>query len=166
MTLSSRIFDRFLSIGLYTLLAVGMIGFGNRLINHALDTRFYNEYLSQWEMALMAFRHQAGDYPVFTGGNHQKYMELLVEAMNLKAVTVPMSNTRLPFSYKIDKVGAKAETVFLLALDDRIVLYNLPPKTVRMLDKTIDGRLGLDSGALTGMPSKDGMTYIGIWRLS
>ncbi len=166
MTLSPRISDRFLSIGLYTLLTVGVIGFGSRLVNHTLDALFYHEFLSQWETALMAFRYQAGNYPVFTGGNHRNYMELLVEAMNLKAVAVPASNTGLPFIYIIDKIGAKAETVFLLALNDRIVLFNLPPQTIRMLDKTIDGRLDLSGGILTGMLSHDGMTYIGTWRLS
>ena len=86
--------------------------------------------------------------------------------MNQKAVAVPGSNTNRPFIYEIDKIGAEAENVFLLVLSNQMVIYNLPPQTIKMLDKAIDGKLDLNRGLLTGIPSKDGVTYIGIWRLS
>ena len=65
----------------------------------------------------------------------------------------------------IDKVGHGTQMVFLLALSDRVVIYNLPPGTIDLLDKMIDGRRDLETGRLTGLKSKDGMTYIGSWKL-
>lgn len=163
--LSQRVCDRFLSIGLYTLVAAGMVWLGGRMINFALDARFYNDFLSGWEVALIKYRHQSGSYPKFSGGNHKKYMQKLVHAMTRSMVAPPTSNTDQPFVYSIDKIGRKAQRVFILALNDRMVLYNLPPKTMHMLDKVIDGESDYTAGHFSGRLSKDGMTYIGIWKL-
>lgn len=163
--LTRRLSDRFLSIGLYTLVAIGMVWLGSRMINYALDAKFYNDFLSGWEMALIKYRHQSGIYPEFNGGNHKKYMQKLVHAMTHSMVPPPTSNTDQPFIYSIDKIGRKAQRVFVLALSDRMVLYNLPPKTIRMLDKVIDGQHDFETGRFTGRRGNDGMTYIGIWKL-
>ena len=159
-----RVWDRFLAIGLYTLVAAGMVWLGGRMINFALDARFYNDFLSGWEVALLKYRHQSGTYPAFNGGNHKKYMQKLVGAMTSSMVAPPTSNTDQPFVYSIDKIGRKAQRVFVLALSDRMVLYNLPPQTTRMLDKVIDGQVDYTAGHFTGRGSNDGMTYIGIWK--
>jgi hypothetical protein len=163
--LPQRVADRFLAIGLYTLVAIGMVWLGSRMINFALDTRFYNDFLSGWEVALIKYRHQSGRYPEFKGGNHKKYMQELVDAMTRSLVPPPRSNTDQPFVYSIDKIGRKVQRVFILALNDRMVLYNLPPKTMHMLDKVIDGELDDRTGHFTARVSKDGITYIGIWKL-
>jgi hypothetical protein len=163
--LSSRISDRFLSIGLYALIAAGMVWLGSRMINHALDARFYNDYLSGWEVALIKYRHQTGNYPEFSGGNHRKYMQKLVQAMIHSMAPPPESNTDQPFVYSIDKIGRKAQRVFVLAFSDRMMIYNLPSETIHMLDKVIDGQRNLTTGHFTGRISKDGVTYIGIWKL-
>lgn len=165
MIISQRIWDRFLALGLYGLIAAGMIWFGSRLVNHAIDTRFYHDYLAQWEMALTAFRYKSGVFPVFSGGNHRHYMELLVTAMNRNSTAPPSSNSVRPFFYVIDKIGYKANRIFILALSDRMVIYNLPRRTINTLDKMIDGHEDLSAGGLTGVQSKDGITYIGIWKL-
>jgi hypothetical protein len=163
--LPQRVWDRFLAIGLYTLIALGMVWLGGRMINVALDAGFYNDFLSGWEVALIKYRHQSGRYPKFKGGNHKKYMQKLVGAMRRSLVPPPKSNTDQPFVYSIDKIGRKAERVFVLAFSDRMVLYNLPPQTTRMLDKVIDGELDFTAGHFSARVSKDGMTYIGIWKL-
>lgn len=163
--LSVRITDRFLSIGLYTLIALGMVWIGSRMINYALDAKFYNDYLTGWEMALIKYRHQSGIYPEFSGGNHQEYMRRLVQSMRRNTAPPPASNADHPFLYVIDKVGHETQMVFLLALSDRVVIYNLPPGTIDLLDKMIDGIRDLEAGRLTGLKSKDGMTYIGSWKL-
>ncbi|MGD9211374.1 MAG: hypothetical protein PVI90_11385 [Desulfobacteraceae bacterium] len=157
--------DRLLSMGLYALLAMGVIVFGARLVNHAVDSKFYNEYLIGWEMALVRFHNQSGSYPVFKGGNHLKYMRQLVQTMARKMSVPPISNTRQPFLYVIDKIGHAPQRVFLLALHDRLVIYNLPPETIQLLDKMIDGRSDLTHGLFTGKQSKDGKSYIGAWQL-
>lgn len=163
--LSGRISDRFLSIALYTLIALGMVWFGSRLVNYTLDLRFYNEYLLRWEMALTKYRYQSNRYPEFNGGNHTQYMQQLVQLMIQSETTVPESNTEFPFLYWMNKVGYAGHNVFLLALSDRLVLYNLPSKTIYLLDKMVDGHQDLEQGLLTGQKSKDGVTYIGSWKL-
>lgn len=163
--LSQRVSDRFLSIGLYGLIAIGMVYFGSRMINYALDAKFYNDYLTEWEMALLKYRHQSGRYPQFSGGNQQNYMLHLVKQMKRNMMAPPASNTDQPFQYVIDKIGYGTQKIFLLALSDRMILYNLPPGTIHLLDKMIDGHQDLTTGLLTGQKSKDAMTYIGTWKL-
>lgn len=165
MMLSERISDRFLSIGLYALVATGMVWLGSRMINYALDAKFYNDYLSGWEVALIKYRHQSGNYPEFSGGNHKQYMEKLVQTMTHSMAPPPASNTDQPFVYSIDKIGRKVQTVFILALSDRMVIYNLPLETIHMLDKVIDGQHDFTVGHFIGFKSNDNVTYIGIWKL-
>jgi len=163
--LSERVTDRFLSIGLYALVAIGMVWLGSRMINYALDAKFYSDCLSGWEVALIKYRHQSGSYPEFRGGNHIQYMEKLVQAMTHSMAPPPTSNTDQPFVYSIDKIGRKVQKVFILALSDRMVIYNLPLETIRMLDKVIDGQHDFAVGHFTGRKSNDSVTYIGIWKL-
>jgi hypothetical protein len=163
--LSERVSDRFLSIGLYALIAIGMIWLGSRMINHVLDAKFYHDCLSRWEVALMQYRHQSGSYPKFSGGNHQQYMEKLVHAMTHSMTWSPVSNTDQPFIYLIDKIGRKVRKVFILALSDRMVIYNLSFDTIRMLDKVIDGQHDFTVGHFIGRKSYDDVTYIGVWKL-
>lgn len=163
--ISGRIFDRFLSIGLYALLGIGIVWFGSRMINYTLDVHFYNDYLMDWEMALTTYRRQSGEYPEFNGGNHKQYMQQLIQRMAKSMVGIPESNTESPFLYRIDKIGYATQRVFLLALSNRMVLYNLPAGTINRLDKMVDGRKDLEKGLLTGRKSKDGVTYIGSWKL-
>lgn len=165
MIISSRILDRFLSIGVYVLIAIGTIWFGSRMINHSLDLKFYNDYLSAWETALANFHSRSGVHPVFSGGNHDAYMRALVDEMLAKLAPPPASNTELPFLYEIDKAGQHPRKLFLLALSDRIVIYNLPSGTIETLDKLIDGEADLKQGFLTGQKSRDNETYIGILKL-
>jgi hypothetical protein len=163
--ISERVADRFLSIGLYTLIGLGIVWFGSRMVNYALDVHFYNDYLLGWEMALTEYRHQSGGYPKFNGGNHMKYMQQMMQRMTQNMSVLPKSNTEFPFLYRIDKIGYETQRVFLLALSDRMVLYNLPAGTINRLDKMVDGHEDLDKGLLTGRKSKDGVTYIGSWKL-
>ncbi len=149
----------YVAVGLLTLWA------GFRMVDYGLEMRFINRYLRGWEIGISAFEAQQGQWPVFSGNNHVAYMESLDRQMRRSGVQPPESNTRTSYRYRIERFGSAGEDVFILCLNDCIMLFGISKKTLDRLDKLVDRRPGLDSGRLIGRPGKNKNTFIGKWRL-
>jgi hypothetical protein len=156
----SRFWSRLLYLGL-----LGLIGFGGvRLIDFALDARFYHDFLLKWEMALQHQNAGGIAWPYFSGANHLHYMQELTRRMQRYNFQPPSSNTHVPFVYRLHNLNEPSEQVFLLALADRIVVYRLPKQTFNRLDGFIDHGDGPSHGAFTGRLGSDARTYTGQLR--
>jgi hypothetical protein len=147
--------------------AFGSVAFwvGIVLINYSLDFKFYNDYLLKWEVALRAYNQGSAPWPYFSGGNHVEYMEKVTQLMSSKALSPPASNTERLYVYSLDRIGDPEEDVFLLCFTQKIILYGISSKTFDHLDGQIDGRDGTKKGRFTGILSKDGYTYVGLWLI-
>jgi hypothetical protein len=165
MVLTPKLTDRFSFGILYVLVGLLTLWAGFRLVNHALEIRFFKDYLLQWEVGLNAFSVQEGQWPVFTGSNHAHYMERLASNLAQMGVTLPHSNTRSAYRYRVEHFGHRAEEIFVLCLHDRLVLFGLSERTLHRLDIALDGRADLTQGRISGVPGKQGTTYIGQVRL-
>ena len=64
-----------------------------------------------------------------------------------------------PYRYRIERFGGAREDVFILCLNDCIMLFGISKKTLDRLDKLVDRRPGLDSGRLIGRPGKNKNTF-------
>jgi hypothetical protein len=165
MALSGKAADKLIFVVLYAGLMVLTCTGGVRLVNYALDHKFYEDFLLKWEIAMRNFAVEGIPPPEFTGSNHVAYMEALIESMRRVDITPPVSNTSRRFVYRIEKVGDQAREIFLLAAPGKMMLYGLDAETLNRLDQNIDGSKDLNQGRLTAYRSKDGITFIGVWQL-
>jgi len=161
MALSPRRTDRIMSFVVYSVFAGLALWAGIKLINHSLNTRFYNDFLLGWEAAIRTYNQQGMGWPHFTGSNHAAYMENLVKRMRGRDTPPPASNTGEPFVYRLDRLGDPKEDIFLLCFPGKMVLYGMSFKTFSYLEKRIDGRVDEERGHFRGRKSKDGSSYIG-----
>jgi len=165
MILTGKNVDKLLSTLLYIVL-VGLVAWGGiRIINYSLETRFYNDFLMKWDVAIISWSAKKGVWPHFSGGNHIEYMDNLVSTMSLNSVKPPRSNTKRSYVYRLKKIGPPAEDVFLLCFPDKIILYGISSDTFIRIDTFIDGKHNENAGRFTGRPGRNGKTFIGLWRL-
>ena len=165
MAISPIATDRFTFGILYTMVAVILIWTGFPLLNQGLASRFFKDYLLQWEVSIRAHSAQQGRWPVFSGSNHVSYMDSVVRNMAGDGVPLPNSNTNVTYRYHIDKFGSGDEDIFILCFHDRLMLYGLSDNSLNRLDKTIDNHQDLMHGQVRGYLGKNGKTFIGMWRI-
>lgn len=161
MALSPRRSDRLMSFIVYSVFAGLALWAGIRLINHSLNTRFYEDFFLGWERAIRTYNKQGSGWPQFTGSNHAAYMENLVKLMRRRDTAPPTSNIQKPFVYRLDRLGDPKEDIFFLCFPGKMVLYGMSFKTFSYLDERIDGRVDEETGHFRGRISKDGFSYIG-----
>lgn len=158
--------NRLISFFIYSLLIVIVISAGTKVIQYSTDIKFYNRFLLKWESALTTALANNMDCPIFTGKNHVEYMDNLVRRMEKIPVSIPSSNSSRPYVYHISKTGeSNLQSIFLLYLENKIILYGLSKTTFNMLDKNIDGKIDKKAGAFKGKLQKDNEHYAGIWEL-
>jgi hypothetical protein len=114
---------------------------------------------------LRAYSAKSGIWPSFSGSNHLEYMDNLITLMGSIDISPPQSNTKRSYIYRIKRVASEDEDILLLCFSDRIILYGISKHTFARVDRFIDGIPGEEKGLLTGRPTKDGKTMIGVWRL-
>jgi hypothetical protein len=166
MALSGKTAERFVVFVLYA----GIFAFtswgGVKLINYSLESKYYNDFLLKWEVSLRTFDAGGGTWPHFNGGNHSEYMENLVRVIQKRNISLPASNTKHPYVRRINKIGwDKEEDTFLLCFSNRIIIYGISKETLNRIDAYIDTGGNPEQERFTGYISKDGKSYIGLWRL-
>jgi len=165
MPLSGKVVDKLLFLVLYAGIIALVLWGGSRIINYSLDSKFYKDFLLQWEASLRSYSAKIGIWPHFSGSNHIEYMDNLTRLMGRSDTLPPQSNTGRSYVYRIKKIGREEEDIFLLCFSNRIILYGISKDTFIKIDRFVDEEPGKDKGLFTGRLSKDGKTYIGLWRL-
>jgi hypothetical protein len=165
MPVSGRAVDRLASMVIYAGFGCLTLWMGIRLINHSLEARLQKDFLMKWEVALQRFNAEGGVWPHFSGGNHVAYMDRLTQFMGNKGTPPPLSNTDRAYIYRLHRWGWPEERIFLLCFSNRVVLYGVSDKTFLKMDKWIDGEAEEEKEHFTGRRSKDGVSYVGIWKL-
>lgn len=166
MAPSPKSADRFSFGMVYAMVALITLWAGFRLVNHGLESRFFNDYLLQWEVSMQAYSVRQGFWPQFTGSNHVDYMNRLTQAMKAAGVQPPKSNTDVTFQYQISPLGGEDEDIFVLCFHNRLLLYGLSRNTINRIDRCVDHHADLKRGRITGYPGHHSAnTYIGMWRL-
>jgi hypothetical protein len=165
MALSGKAVDKLIFVGLYGGLIALMVWGGSRLINYSLDSKFYKDFLLQWETSLRSYSAKSGIWPHFSGSNHVEYMNNLCQLIERAGISLPKSNTGRSYVYRIKKIGKEQDDIFILCFLNRIILYGISKDTFTRIDRFVDGELSKEKGFFTGHLSKDGRTYIGLWRL-
>jgi hypothetical protein len=162
---TARAADRVLFGMLYTALGLLTLWMGFRMADQVLEMRFVNDFLPKWETGVAAFEANFGRWPRFDGDNHAGYMQELTRRMRRSGVQPPVSNTGEAYRYRIERLAGEQEDVFILCLNDRIILFGVSEKTLGRLDKAVDNCSDLGSGRLLGRIGKNKKSYIGQWRL-
>lgn len=166
MALSGKTAERFVVFILYAGIFAFISWSGIKLINYSLESKYYNDFLLKWEVCLRTFDARGEIWPHFDGGNHLEYMENLVRMIQKSNISLPVSNTKHPYVRRINKIGwHKEEDTFLLCFSNRIIIYGISKKTLNRIDAYIDTSGNPEQGRFTGYISKDGKSYIGLWRL-
>ncbi len=165
MVLSAKKTDRLCFGALYLLVAVLTLYGGGRMVNRGLDFRFLKDYLLRWEVCMHALSAQQEQWPVFSGTNHAAYMNRLTVRMNRFGIQVPASNTAVAYQYRIENFFRADEDIFVLCLQDRMVLYGVSDKVLAQLDRAVDNHSDLSRGRIIGRPGKNQGTFIGQWIL-
>jgi hypothetical protein len=165
MPVSGRAVDRLASMVIYAGFGVLALWAGTKLINSSLETKLYKDFLLKWEVAVQRFNTEGGHWPHFSGGNHVAYMDLLTQFMDNKGTPPPSSNTDHAYIYRLHRWGWPEERIFLLCFSNRVVLYGVSDKTFLKMDNWIDGGAEKERERFTGRRSKDGVSYVGIWKL-
>lgn len=165
MALSGKAVDKLIFVVLYGGLIALILWGGSRLINYSLDSKFYKDFLLQWEASLSSYSVKSGIWPHFSGSNHLEYMDNLTRLMERVDISLPQSNTKRSYVYRIKKIAKEQDDVFILCFSNRIILYGISKDTFTRIDRFVDGEPGKEKGFFTGCVSKDGRTYIGVWRL-
>ena len=121
---SSRATHRMVATTLYLGVMLVTVWGGAGIINYSLDTKFCKDYLFKWKVALKKYSAQVGRWPEFTDKNHVEYMDNLLKKFKTSGLSYPVSNTRRPYIYRINKIGffKKEHQVFMLALANLIIL--------------------------------------------
>jgi hypothetical protein len=157
--------DRIVFVVLYVSVGMLTLWAGFRMADLGLEMRFVNDFLKRWEIGLAAYQADQGQWPVFNGNDHLAYMEELTRSMRRAGMSPPPSNLAAAYRYRLERFTGDSEEIFLLCLNDRIVLFGITEKTLEILDKAVDRRPDLSDGRLVGRPGKTKTTYIGQWRL-
>ncbi len=158
--------DRLSSFIIYMILTLFVLFAGSRIINYSIDTNFYYYYLLKWESCLTQFTSKETNFPDLSHKNYIGYMDNLVKLFQMNSISVPSSNTKKPYVYKIVKTGfSKNQDIFILCFDRKIIIYGLSKSTFNMLDKFIDGSDGNKSGEFKGRLQRDKTHYVGTWNL-
>ena len=111
------------------------------------------------------YSREIGDWPIFTGGNHLKYMDKLTRSLKGSSFPAPKSNTNRSFIYRMKKIGSTEEQLFLLCFPNRIIVYGMSKETFERVDTFVDGKISAQKGLFAGYPSKNKKTYIGFLKL-
>jgi hypothetical protein len=139
---------------------------GVKLLQYASCLKFYTRFVLKWEHTLTLLASKEAILPHFSGSNHVDYMEQLTLLLKKKGIPVPESNTQSPYIYRLSKVGQeKNEDIFLLGMEQKIVLFGLSKPTFNMLDKKIDHTVDDKNGNFKGTQHKKSETYTGVWAL-
>jgi len=165
MPLSGRATDRLASIAIYVWIAIVVLWAGTTLINHSLETKFYKDFLLEWEVALQRYKSEGGRWPEFSGDNQVLYMDRLTQWMANKGMSPPLSNTERDYVYRLKRLGWPHERIFFLCFSHGMLLYGISEKTFRKLDRWIDGEADETKGLFTGRRGKDGIAYVGALQL-
>ena len=164
--LSGRVTDKMLFVTIYTLVAMLVVIQGGRQVtNYVLDVMFYNNYLMPWQVQLIVMRQQTTQWPVYREHDPAGYMRALVDAMALKGLAAPESNTDKHYVYKLNKFGEKEQQILIVGTLEKIILFNLPESTFNRIDWFIDSHLDATTGRFTGKVSTDGISRIGYLKI-
>ena len=165
MLLTGKRAKRLVYVIFYTGITILIVRGGIFTINYSMESKFYRDYLMQWETSITEISSKKYTWPVFAGDNHSEYMDNLVEALKIETVPVPESNTNKCYIYKIDRIGFQNEELFLLCFLNRIIIYGISEKTFKKIDILIDGKNSIDKGKFTGRAGKNSPTLTGVWQL-
>ena len=165
MSFSAKIADKLVSIVLYVVLVAMTVWSGNKILDYAQDSRFYNDFLLYWEVNVRSYTVKSGKWPHFSGSSHVEYMDTLVQMMEETGITLPQSNTQRSYIYRIKKIGREGEGVFVLCFPRRMILYGLSHSTFSRIDRFIDGKQGKNEGSFIGRNCNNDNMCIGIWQL-
>lgn len=157
--------DKLLSTLIYIALLGLVIWGGVRIINYALESKLYKDFLLKWDVAVTSYSVKRGQWPEFSGSNHIEYMDNLVTAMTMSSVVTPVSNTKRSYVYSLKRIASPEEKIFVLCFPDRIILYGISERTFMRIDAFIDGTSDEKTGRFIGRPGTDGRTFIALWRL-
>ncbi len=163
MVWSRKAVDRVAAGILYLGICAVIVWTGIGVINHAMEVKFYKDYLLKWESSMERCRASNIKWPHFNGSNHAEYMKELIKRMTDKGIEPPRSNTLSAYCYVLDRIGWKPEHIFVLCLEDRIIIYGLSKRTFKKIDAYIDGTADPYKGRLRGKVGKDKVTVIAIW---
>ena len=146
--------------------AAAVLTGGFKLIRHAGELKFYNNFLLRWEDAMSHLSVSDSTLPEFNGTNHVRYMDKLVRLMQNSNIQVPVSNTDRAYVYQVPGAGISSrQDIFILCFEKKIVLFGLSKRMFNMLDKRIDHQLGRTNGKFTGRKQEHTAVHTGIWRL-
>lgn len=159
--------NRIISILLYSGAILLSVWAGIGAINYSLDSRFYEDFLSKWEIAINRYNQIHIQWPAFSGSNHVGYMARLVEHMHGNQVAVPDSNTQFPYIYIMDRLGwdQTEQRIFVLCFTDKLIFYNVPEETFDRIDRFIDSKSSPLAGRLQGRREENDAVYTCILRL-
>jgi len=166
MRVTGKSAHRAVSITLYTTLILATVFAGAKGINYAIDAKFHQDFLIQWELAIQKFRADGGSWPDFSGGNHVAYMDDLLQEMRKRGITQPASNTARAYIYRIKKFGwnSPEAELFLLCFPEKMIVYGMPETTFKRTDALLDETPDPERGLFSGHLGKNG-TYTGVWRV-
>jgi len=165
MPLTGERVNRLISVIFYIAITILIVRGGIFTVNYSLESKFYHDFLVQWETSIMEMSVKKYVWPVFTGDNHVEYMDNLVKSLKVKTVPVPESNTGKCYVYKIDRIGFQNEELFILCFFNRIIVYGISEKTFKKIDIFIDGKNSIDKGKFTGKADHNSPTLTGVWQL-
>ncbi len=148
--------------GFYTGVILLTLWGGAKAIDYVVDYRFYHSFLSPWSTALDRYRRHGGAWPKFAG--HVEYMNSCVQLLRDEVDFQPTGSGRGNYMYRLKKPGDPAHNVFLLALPERIVIYDLPRVTTERIDRFIDGRTNLSTGDFQARPGRGGKGLTAVWQ--
>jgi len=165
MIISGKAADKLVFAVLYVVFIVLIIWGGVKVINYSLDSRFYKDFLLPWEVSMKSYSVKERVLPYFSGGNHREYMDNLVKLMRACDISPPLPDTGYAYIYLMEKIGRERARIFLLCLNNRIIIYGMHKDTFERVDTFIDGKMNSKRGSFTGHHVKNGKTYTGLWRL-
>jgi len=165
MVISARASDKLISGILYLGIIVITLWGGQKIINRAIETRFYNDFLLKWEIAAKNYSVSGSKLPVFKGTNHMLYMNQLANLMQKQLISLPASNTNNPFIYQLNRIFSPKERIFLFCLADRIILYGISKTTIMYLTKMIDKSSNQNKKNFSAYKGKNQTNYTGQIKL-
>lgn len=157
--------DKIAFVLIYVAIAMIVMWAARSVTNYALDTNFYQNFLTAWEARLVAMRYKKVSWEPYDGKSPSDYMQSLIKVMQDNGLSPPPSNTEHRFIYRMNKFGDRSRQIMLLFHNDRLILYGLPQSTFNRLDRFIDGLSDPHRGHFTGIWSSDNITKIGTWKI-
>jgi len=147
------------------LVALISIWFGGGLLDRSQETRLVKEVLFEWERLGRSFSARGGAWPVFEGSHHVAYMRELLARMGRQGLISPHKVRTLSFAPRLRRAGRSDETLFILLLPGRMVIFGLSAQTFDRIDRQVDGASDPGRGDFTGRQASDGNQMIGYWQL-